>query len=655
MATIRIDIQSDGGDARRQLQQVQQQVVTLNEQIARNNRLAVDATGNARESLREQNQRLRAERGLLTAQRQRLNLLLPGLRDEIRATREATQATRRFSGILNEIGGIVGGIGIAELAFHIQQFATNSVRAAAELQGFQRGLQIIEGTNAPQRLEELIAVANLPGLQLAQLINYNNRLRAIGLSAEEVDSILLTTGQTILAMGGTSDIAAQAVEQLVQALQTNTVSLQDFRSIAQRIPGFYQAIAATHDVEASIDGFRVAVDNAGGSVKDALLPVMDELARRFGSPPADSYVVAIDGLQNSFFLLQAEIGNNLLPVIARAATGLSQFFDAIRENDLAELPAPIQAIVSGAQSLYDGLIQVGEAIRRGLGPEIDLLLPAIGTLLGNVLDLAGSLVNALAPAYEILAVPTRVAISLIVHLAETLGSVISGITDFVNWVTGAAESQEELRTSTQQTAQVMMTTATATQQAADSTQNLQGTLQTLQSDLSSVNAQLAQKRQRYEELVSSGANPAHASLQQLDRQIQGLEADSARLTGEINNLTTATQGSTTATEADTPAKEDATEAAKSLSEIYETLTERIQDYSNLQNTLAEQQRQTTDFFRLATGEAEAYGGAIDVVIPSVTNLKNEQDALNASIQAGIDAANEAVADPLSDYTLMGLA
>ena len=535
MATIRIDIQSQG-NARQELQQVQRQVVALNERIAQNNRLAVDATGNARQSLQQQNQRLRAERGLLTAQRQRLNLLLPGLRDEIRATREATQATRRFSGVLNEIGGIVGGIGIAELAFHIQQFATNSVRAAAELQGFERGLQIIEGTNAPNRLQELIEVANLPGLQLAQLINYNNRLRAIGLSAEEVDSILLTTGQTILAMGGTSDIASQAVEQLVQALQTNTVSLQDFRSIAQRIPGFYQAIAATHDVEASIDGFRVAVDNAGGSVKDALLPVMDELARRFGSPPADSYVVAIDGLQNSFFLLQAEIGNNLLPILAQAATGLSQFFDAIREGNLDELPAPIQAIVSGAQNLYNGLIQVGEAIRRGLGPELDLLLPALGTLLGNVLDLAGSLATALSPAFELLAVPTRVAISLIAHLAETLSNVIGGITDFVNWVTGAAESQEQLRTSTQQTAQVMMTTATATQQAADSTQNLQGNLQTLQSTVSETRQRLDEKRQALQNLIERGVNEAHPAVEQLNRQISALEAQLPMATAQVDAL-----------------------------------------------------------------------------------------------------------------------
>ena len=94
----------------------------------------------------------------------------------------------------------------------------------------------------------------------------------------------------------------------------------------------------------------------------------------------------------------------------------------------------------------------------------------------------------------------------------------------------------------------------------------------------------------------------------------GIGSRLARLTGEINNLTTATQGSTTATEADTTTKEDATEAAKSLSEIYETLTARIQDYSNLQNTLAEQQRQTTDFFRLTAGELMGYGDAVDAVI-----------------------------------------
>ena len=95
------------------------------------------------------------------------------------------------------------------------------MRAAAELEGYQRGLRVIEGSQAPERLQQLIEVANLPGLQLSQLINYSNQLRAIGLTAEETDSILLTTGQTILGNGRhKSDVAAAAVLQITQALQS---------------------------------------------------------------------------------------------------------------------------------------------------------------------------------------------------------------------------------------------------------------------------------------------------------------------------------------------------------------------------------------------------------------------------------------------------
>ena len=44
-----------------------------------------------------------------------------------------------------------------------------------------------------------------------------------------------------------------------------------------------------------------------------------------------------------------------------------------------------------------------------------------------------------------------------------------------------------------------------------------------------------------------------------------------------------------------------------------------------------------------------YGDAVDAVIPSVTDAEQEQEALNAAVQAGIDTTNEAVGDPLADY------
>ena len=53
-------------------------------------------------------------------------------------------------------------------------------------------------------------------------------------------------------------------------------------------------------------------DNVGNSMRDLVIPVFDELAKRFEAPPDDSYIVAIDTLENSFTLFQASIGDLFL-------------------------------------------------------------------------------------------------------------------------------------------------------------------------------------------------------------------------------------------------------------------------------------------------------------------------------------------------------
>ena len=72
------------------------------------------------------------------------------------------------------------------------------------------------------RLEELIEVANLPGLNLTDLIQYSNRLRTLGLTAAETDTLLISTGQAITAFGGTAHTAAEATEQIIQAISSGT-------------------------------------------------------------------------------------------------------------------------------------------------------------------------------------------------------------------------------------------------------------------------------------------------------------------------------------------------------------------------------------------------------------------------------------------------
>ena len=457
------------------------------------------------------------------------------------------------------MAGTLAAFAISEIGYRVAEFARGTVEASARLQLLRTGLENVTGSSeaAAQRLRELDAVARLPGANLDALIQYNNRLTAIGLTGEEIDSILLNVGQSIVSLGGNANLAEQSLEQISQALQNNIVDLRDFRPIIQRVPGFLQAIADVHGVAPTLDGFREAVKRLGGSVKDALLPVLEELGKRFAAPPPESYVRSIDDLQNAFFLFQAHIGDQFLPVIAQAARELATFFDAIREQNLSELPEPIQEIVRGMQALLDALTTVGRSIGNLLGPPLAYLASNFGSLLGSVLELAAALYTALEPALKVTLFATQVVATALAKLVGDISILIDGITDAVTFLTfwrneqektgtataNLAEKQEQLREATQGVQEAAAGAATAIREAGEaashasgSTQKLQENLKVLLSELLSVNDQLEKKRQRYQDLIDKGANPAAESMKQLTRQITSLEGQSASLTSGIDKL-----------------------------------------------------------------------------------------------------------------------
>ena len=76
--------------------------------------------------------------------------------------RRSNKSASVFTVGLGELAGSFAALGIADVVAHLASFTTGSINAAAQLEGFNRGLKIIEGSRAPQRLQELIEVANLP-------------------------------------------------------------------------------------------------------------------------------------------------------------------------------------------------------------------------------------------------------------------------------------------------------------------------------------------------------------------------------------------------------------------------------------------------------------------------------------------------------------
>ena len=325
---------------RRETLEYRTAISRLNAELADNRQALLTADAAAKKTLETRNRQIRAETGLLRARQQSSSLTLSALQQERRELsglssthQQATKSTGLFNRAAGELVGNLSSFAAFAVTDGLIQFARGTVRASGELDLLRTGLRNIEGSSeaASRRLAELDEVARLPGANLTALVRYSNRLRSIGLTAEETDDILRGVGQSVVVMGGNAHVATEALEQISQALQQNVVDLRDFRPIIQRVPGFLQAVADVHGVAPTLDGMRDAVENLGGSVKDALLPVLARLEERFEAPPPESYVRSIDELQNAFFLFSATLGDQVLPTVAGVARGLAKLFDGLRD------------------------------------------------------------------------------------------------------------------------------------------------------------------------------------------------------------------------------------------------------------------------------------------------------------------------------------
>ena len=274
-----------------------------------------------------------------------------GHTDFTHSTEGASRGSQVFTRALGGVGRVLGELGIASAVHLIAEFGKSTVRAAGRLELLTTGLENVEGSSeaAQRRLAELDEIARLPGANLDALIRFSNRLRSIGISSAETDSILKNVGQSVVVLGGNAYTATEALEQIAQSLSKNTIIMQDFRPIIQRVPGILQSIANVHGVEPSLDGLRLATERLGGSVKDALLPVLEDLGNRFEAPPPESYVRSIDELNNSFFLFQATLGEKFLPAIAAGARGLANLFDNMRQ--FLDAPEAARSADAFAESL----------------------------------------------------------------------------------------------------------------------------------------------------------------------------------------------------------------------------------------------------------------------------------------------------------------
>ena len=669
MADVRIRFQSDSQAAAREIERLRAEITRLNTQFTNTGRAAsqagvlVDQFGNPlRESASDAQRLTRAisvtndELREIRATSLRSADALDKIGDEARQTTQqlarlnqsmaqSNQSTGVFTTGLGNLRGVLGGLGIAVVTHQLGQFSVNAVQAAGSLEQLTRATTQIEGSaeGAEARISALIEVANLPGLQFEPLVRYSNRLRAAGLAGEDVDTILLSVGQTIVSLGGSAATAELAMEQLIQAFQYGQVDMRDFRTIIQQIPGFLEAMADVHDVEANMDGLREAFNRTGGSIRDLVIPTFDELSRRFEAPPADSYIVAMDTLENAFMLTQASIGGLFLPTIVEAAQGLSDFFEAVRAgvDDVTTLPEPIQEIIRDAMALWEALQNVADGIGEAMSPSVRELATQLAGLIGSILELTGALYNGLEPVFRAVYTVIGTVVAAVAQLVEHITLLIGGLTDAVNWVTSFWREEDRAAVSTDKLTQATEMLAEAQAKLANAGDQGRERLKSLQSELNETVASV----QRYEEQLKR-ANDArnYRDIEFYERRLALARERVSELTAEIETLTQRYGGASAALGENASASER--NAAK-LADLQTELAGVNTEIENYQQRLAKAREEAVGETnpaieqlerRLAAAQAEASG------------LQTEIDTLTGTLAASSDDA-AAAAQASENYGL----
>ena len=233
-------------------------------------------------------------------------------------------------GSLGKIKGALGVIGFVTATQQLVDFAKGSADAAIQVDAHTKALTVLTGSAslARQELEAIRDLSDEPGLTFNQAIKGAVSLRAIDVDPDTTARILREIGNAAAFSGGPGEFE-RGLLGLRQIIQRGRISQEELNQLTENIglaskviKGFYGTVLA-EDIQAHLDA-------NGESVEDFVETILTEFEKleRF---PLDAASVKLKNLSNSFFELQAAIGEKFLPVLASGADGLTAFFDALAD------------------------------------------------------------------------------------------------------------------------------------------------------------------------------------------------------------------------------------------------------------------------------------------------------------------------------------
>jgi tape measure domain-containing protein len=303
--------------------------------------------------------RARAENGrfLTTAERAAAGIKLQG------------DAAQQAAGKLGGLRGAVGGLRGALVSIGAGALVAGMVRGAAAAEQLQLRLKLLSKEHGEtERVQQFVAQSAKTFGQsqveaAAGVADVYARLRPLGTSLAEIETVYKGFNAVALASGTSAEAASGAFLQLSQALGSGRLQGDEFRSIAEQVPGILKLVANEMGVTV---GQLKQLGSEGKITSDVLINALakgfeenkDKIAELLALSPAQRFKEFKDSTQ----ALSNAMGSELLPAIVpvvKVATELLRLF--------GQLPGPMKTIIAAAIGLTAAFVALAPAISAVIG------------------------------------------------------------------------------------------------------------------------------------------------------------------------------------------------------------------------------------------------------------------------------------------------
>ena len=296
---------------------------------------------------------------------------------------KASKAAQKYQSALGGIKGAIVSLGVAALtkrmigqAASFQQTQIRLKALSTEYGEFDKIQQLVKDNAKTFNLSQAEASS--------QFSNIYARLRPLGKTLEEVQTVYKGFNATAIASGTSAAAASGAFLQLSQALGSGRLQGDEFRSVSEQIPGILGLVA--DEMGVTVDKLK-KLGSEGKITSDILINALakgfeknkDKIQQILAESPAAKF----KEFSNATSELSNSIGAELLPVVTPTVQALTEMVGVV-----GKLPGPMRTLIAAVFGLGAAFVTAS-----GAASALGLKLTALVAIAGKVALILGPVVG----------------------------------------------------------------------------------------------------------------------------------------------------------------------------------------------------------------------------------------------------------------------